>query len=117
LKGKITDSKGEALAFATVFVQGSTIGTSANADGFYQLSLQPGTYTVSCQYIGFRQVSFPITISGDEAIVHDFKLEEQQLQMKEHVVKASEDPARYIMRKVIRRRKFHLNQVKAFQAD
>lgn len=117
LKGKITDSKGETLPFATVFVQGTTIGSSANADGLYQLSLQPGTYTVSCQYIGFRQASFPVTILDNEVIVHDFTLQDQQLQMKEHIVKASEDPARYIMRKVIGRRKFHLNQVEAFQAD
>ena len=115
LKGNITDSKGEALPFATVFVQGTTIGTSANAQGEYQLSLAPGTHRVACQYIGYKQSNFTVTIAGNETVTHDFRLEDQNLQMKEHVVKATEDPAMYIMRKVIGRREFHKNQVRAFE--
>ncbi|HRO43144.1 MAG TPA: DUF5686 and carboxypeptidase regulatory-like domain-containing protein [Flavipsychrobacter sp.] len=115
LKGKITDLKGEALPFATVYVYGTTIGTSANAQGDYQLTLPSGSYKIACQYIGFKQSSTTITIGETEVLQHNFSLEDQGLQMKEHVVKASEDPAVYIMRKAIGKRKFHADQINAFQ--
>lgn len=115
LKGKVTDKRGEALPFATVFVQGTTIGTSANAQGEYQLSLPAGDYQIACQYIGYRQGALSLTLASDQTRTHDFQLEEQSLQMKEYVVKASEDPALYIMRKAIDRRRFHLDQISAFQ--
>ena len=115
IKGKITDAKGEALPFATIYIKGTTIGTSSNAQGLYTLTLDPGKYHIVGQYIGYRQSSFDINITASETVQHDFTLEEQALQMKEHVVKASEDPATYIMRKVIAKRQFHLDQVKAFQ--
>ncbi len=115
LKGKITDEKGEALPFATVFVQGTTLGTSANAEGEYQLTLQPGEHQVVCQYISFKQSSVRIRITGSETVTHNFKLAEQTFEMNEFVMKSSEDPAYYIMRKVIARRGFHQKQVETFQ--
>lgn len=117
IQGNIKEQKGGFLPFATVYVKGTTIGTSANQTGFYQLHLSPGRYKLVCQYMGYQQTEFDFSIVGDETITHDFSLPEQTLQMKEFVVKASEDPAKYIMRQVIKRRLFHLNQIQAFQTD
>lgn len=117
LRGKITDNKGAALPFATVYVQGTTIGTSANTSGIYELRLEPGSYRIISQYMGFKQSVYDIVVNGAENIDHDFVLEDQGLEIKEFVVKASEDPAMYIMRQVIKRRTFHLNQIQAFQTD
>jgi hypothetical protein len=116
VKGKVTDDKGEALPFAIVFVKGSTAGTSANANGEYQLNLNPGTYQLTGQYIGYRQTVHSITVKGDEIIQKDFKLKEQALEMKEVTIK-DEDPAYYIIRETIKRRKFHLTQVESFQTS
>lgn len=117
LNGHITDEKGTALPFSTVFVQGTTIGTNANATGDYSLSLAPGTYKVVAQFIGYEQTSFNVTITGNEAVSHDFRLKEQSLRMKEVVVKATdEDPAYRIIRKAISRRAFHEKQIKSFQS-
>lgn len=118
LKGKVTDSKGEPLPFATIYVKGTTVGTAANANADYSLILQPGTYNVLCQYMGFQQTSYTLTIKADEAIVHNFSLQEQSLQMNDVVVKANaEDPAYAIIRKTIKKRKFHQKQVAAFQTS
>lgn len=118
LKGNITDDKGEPLPFATVYVKGSTVGTAANANAEYNLPLQPGTYSVVCQYMGFQQAVFKVTITGNEEVKHNFKLSEQSLTMKDVVVKANaEDPAYAIIRKAIKRRKFHQEQVQAFQTS
>lgn len=114
LKGKVTDTKGVPLPFATVYIQNTTTGTSANADGIYQLNLAPGTYKVVSQYMGFTQSVHNVTIKGNETLTQDFSLKEQGLQMKEVTIK-DEDPAYMIIRKTIERRAFHLKQVKSFQ--
>lgn len=104
------------LPYATVYIQGTTAGTSANIDGEYQILLEPGTYKVVCQFIGYKQSTFNITITGNEIVNHDFVLADQSLSLKEAVISASsEDPAYPIIRKTIARRKFHLDQVKSFQ--
>ncbi len=118
LKGKVTDAKGEPLPYATVYIKGSTIGTAANANAEYNLVLQPGTHNVSCQYMGFQQTNFKVTITGNEEVIHNFKLQEQSLTMKDVVIRANaEDPAYAIIRKAIKRRKFHQEQVQAFQTS
>jgi hypothetical protein len=116
IKGKVTDSKGGILPYATIFIQGTTNGVSANANGSYELQVAPGSYKVICQYIGFSQSVFTVSVNGDEIITHNFSLKEQSLNMKEVTVHANaEDPAYEIIRKTIARRNFHLGQVKSFQ--
>lgn len=116
IKGKVTDTKKEPLPYATIYLEGTTIGVNANGIGDYELNIAPGTYKVVCQYIGFRQSSFNITITGNETVEHSFDLKEENLEMKEVVIRAStEDPAYPIIRNAIKRRKFHLDQVKSFQ--
>lgn len=118
IKGKVTDDKGEPLPFATVYVKGSTIGTAANAQAEYNFSLGPGNHTIICQYIGYQQTTFRLDVKGDETITHNFSLREQSLTMNSVVVKANaEDPAYAIIRKAIKRRKFHQEQVRAFQTS
>lgn len=118
LTGKITDEKGELLPFAVVYVKGTTTGATANASAEYQLELQPGKYEVSCQYIGYQQTTFTVTVHGSEKLTHNFVLKEQSLQMKNVVVSANaEDPAYAIMRKAIAKRKFHKDQVNTFRSS
>ncbi len=118
LHGVVRDAKGEPLPFATVFVAGSTNGTAANASGIYQLPLPAGTYDVTCQYIGYQQSVFRLTISEAESLKHDFRLSEQRLEMSEVIVRASdEDPAYRIIRQAIAKREFHLRQVEEFQTS
>ncbi len=116
LKGNVTDTKGEAMGFATIFVQGTTIGTNANAGGEYELTLVPGNYTVICQFIGYKQARFNVTITGSESITHNFKLNTEGLEMKEVVI-SSEDRAYRIVRQAIKKRQLHLAQVHSFQSN
>lgn len=56
VKGQITDQQtGEPLPGATVQVEGTTVGAVADADGYYTLQLQRGTYNLTVSYIGYRQ--------------------------------------------------------------
>lgn len=117
IKGVVRDKKGETVPYASVFVPGSTMGTAANADGAYQLTLPPGNYTISCQSIGYKQASFSQMITGSETVEHNFTLQDEGLAIKEVVVRSKdEDPAYRIIRQAIKQRDYHLKQVKAFQA-
>jgi hypothetical protein len=118
IKGRVTDEHGARLPYATIYVQGTTTGANANGNGDFILPVAPGLYKVICQYVGFKQSAFNISITGDETVEHNFVLTEQSLEMNEVVVKVStEDPAYAIIRNAIRRRKFHLDQVKSFQTS
>lgn len=119
LKGRITDARGEALPFATVFLKGTTIGTTANASGEFVLTGIPaGSHTAIAQYISFEQQAFAFSIGAEESITKNFSLREQNLSIKEVVVKSKdEDPAIRIMRQVIKKRSFHQKQIESFQTD
>jgi len=116
LQGKVTDDKGIPLPYATIYLEGTTTGVNANINGNYELAVSPGLYKVVCQYIGYKQSTYTLSVSGNETIGHTFVLMDQSLEMKEVVIHAStEDPAYPIIRNAIKRRKFHLDQVQSFQ--
>ncbi len=118
LKGRVVDDKGERLPFATVYIEGTTTGVNANGNGDYELTVAPGLYKVICQYIGYQQSTFNLSITGNETIEHKFVLKGQNLEMKEVVIHSNaEDPAYEIIRNAISRREFHLKQVQSFQTD
>jgi Family of unknown function (DUF5686)/CarboxypepD_reg-like domain len=117
ITGKITDEKGQALAYASILVKGTTHGTTANKDGNYFLQLDPGTYAIVAQYVGYNRQEKTVTLSADD--VHlDFQLSLQQLSLKEVVVRpGGEDPAYEIIRNAIKKRPVYLNQPNNFQCE
>lgn len=118
LKGNITDADGSPLPYATVYVKGTTMGTAANDQGHYNLQLPVGTYEVYCQYMGYNRSVFRVVVKGDETIDHDFALREQALSMEDVVISAeAEDPAYAIIRRAIKKRKFHQKQIATFQTS
>ena len=73
--GKVTDgTTGEALAFASLSIVGTTLGTSTDLDGLYEISLAPGTYTIRASYIGFGDSEREITVADNERIEINFEL-------------------------------------------
>ncbi len=118
LKGKVVDEHGAQLPYATLYLAGTTLGTTANSNGDFELTMAPGLYKVVCQYMGYEQASFNISFTGNELVEHKFVLKQQSLDMTEVVVSAStEDPAYDIIRSAIEKRQFHLNQVRSFQSS
>jgi len=118
IKGKVTDEKGERLPYATIFVEGTTMGVNANGNGDYILTLAPGLYKVVCQYVGYKQTTINLSITTTDTIKHDFILKDLTREIPEVVVHANaEDPAYAIMRHAIAQRKFHQDQVSSFQTS
>lgn len=115
--GTIKEKNGSALAFSSILVKGSTLGVSANSKGVYAIVLEPGEYTLVCQYIGHKTLEKKIKV-GRTDVQLDFELEEQQYSLKDVVVQSGgEDPAYAIIRKAIEKREEHLKEIKAFQCE
>ena len=117
VSGTITDDKGNILPFASVFIKGSSQGTTSNTRGKYFLDLPPGTYTIVCQYVGYGRQEKTVTLSV-ESVVLDFQLSIQQTKLKEVVVKpGGEDPAYEIIRQAIKKRKSYENPLDSFTCE
>ena len=76
IKGFVTDSQsGEAMPFASVYIDGTTIGTITNEKGFYILpSVNSGSYKLTTNYIGYILSSVDILIKTKDTIVQNFSL-------------------------------------------
>jgi hypothetical protein len=117
LSGSITDSSGNPIPYATVYIQELQHGTTANAMGNYELKLDKGTYTVFYQSLGYNQDFRQITLSG-QPVVRNISLTVQYFQIPEvSITSSKEDPAYSIMRKAIARAPYYLNAVQHYQAE
>lgn len=117
ITGTITDEKGQLLPFASILIKGTSRGTTANSDARYFITLEPGKYTIVCQYVGYKREEKEILVSeGDLQL--NFQLSGQQLSMATVVVKpGGEDAAYEIIRNAIKKREFYLNQLDKFQCE
>jgi len=115
--GTVFNDKGDLLPYASVTIKGTSVGASANNKAKFSFNALPGTYTVVCQHIGYAKQEKTITISKqDEELT--FILSEQKLDLKEVVVKSSdEDPAYAIIRNAIKKRNYYAKQVSAFECS
>ncbi|WP_205500561.1 DUF5686 and carboxypeptidase regulatory-like domain-containing protein [Rufibacter psychrotolerans] len=121
LKGKVTDEKGQGLAFATVYLQGTTVGSTTNERGDYQLTVDPGKFTVVFQYVGYKSQTREIEVPEGEnpsALVLNVQLLPDVYNLNEVRVSLSgKDPAYGIMQQVIAKRDYHLKEVQAYTAQ
>ena len=116
VRGTIKSDDDQLLAFATVYVQELGTGTASNAEGYYEIALGPGEYTLVFQYIGFGSLTKTIEVSN-QWIDLDVLLSTQVVVLKDVEVRAGkEDPAYTIMRKAIAKSKFHTQQVDRYTA-
>jgi hypothetical protein len=114
LSGTIADSLGRPLPFASVYIKGTTIGTSANSKGAYQLSLAPGRYEIIFHYVGFEQKMVVVDM-GQKTQALSINLREEAIRLSEFVLSSNaEDPAYPIIRKAIEKRTFFRDQVPEF---
>lgn len=115
--GTVYNENGDLLPYASITIKGTSIGASANNRARFAVIVNPGTYTVVCQHVGYTTKSVTMTI-GTEDKEAFFVLAEQKLTLKEVVVKnGGEDPAYDIIRQAIKKRTYYAGQVKSFSCD
>lgn len=115
ITGKVFGADGKPLAYSSIYIKGGTKGTTANNEGKFFIELPVGDYTIVCAHVGYQKAEKKITASQEPQEVI-FILNDQTTELKNVVVKANaEDPAYAIIRKAIKVRKEHLNEVKQWQ--
>src|SRR4026207_304434 len=62
VSGKITNSKLEPLALASIQVKGSVKGTISKEDGTYELQLEEGSYDLVFSMLGYKTLRSPLAI-------------------------------------------------------
>ncbi len=114
LRGKITDSAGNVVPGATLFIKEKSLGLVANTDGTYQVYLDKGTYDIEFRSLGYETLDTTIIVSGKET-VKNIQLQRRTYMLQEvRVGSKNEDPAYYIIRRAIAMAPYYRNYIKSY---
>ncbi|MDR3667347.1 MAG: carboxypeptidase-like regulatory domain-containing protein, partial [Ignavibacteriaceae bacterium] len=93
VSGKVYD-KGthDLLYFANIRVLNSSLGTTSNRNGSYELKLKGGTHRLTVSYIGYISDTVSLDLDRDLQNVN-FELTQTKVVLAEIVVRPGENPA------------------------
>ncbi|MCK5456127.1 MAG: carboxypeptidase-like regulatory domain-containing protein, partial [Melioribacteraceae bacterium] len=95
IAGTVKDKEtGEALPFANVFVDGTTMGAATDIDGnFVILNVSPGLYSVTASVVGFQKVTInDVRVNVDFTTRLEFELGSGSVTMEAVIVQGERDP-------------------------
>lgn len=89
--GHVIDARsGEHIPFATVSVEGTTIGVTADATGhFYLKNLPEGELTILAESVGYKAAKQTIVARSGKSVEVNFEMSEETLSMDAVVVSAT----------------------------
>ena len=118
ISGIISDESGIHLAFATVYIDGTTHGVVSNEAGIYEIAPNnTGELTLVFQYLGYKQKSQKVMYTGS-SVKLNVTLTKDIILAGEVVISANrEDPAYEIIRKAIKKRTYYKNLIKSYETD
>ena len=116
IAGTIKDISGQPVPFASVYIKSTTKGTSANVDGKYEIKLNKGEYTLTFRAVGYKQQEHILRVAESSTL--NVSLTSESYTLENVTIRGNaEDPAYEIIRKAIKQRKVHLEEVNAFTCD
>ena len=91
IHGHIIDAKTRAhIPFVTIYIEGTTIGTVADASGhFFLKNLPLGEYTIVAEAVGLKTIEQKLVMTANKTIEVNFSMEEETMTMDEVVVSAT----------------------------
>ncbi len=92
IKGRVFNSiNNEAVPFANIYIDSTSVGTTSDIEGNYRITdLKPGTYSLTCSFIGFKtQISSEVNVSSARITTLDFALVEESTSLNQVVITAS----------------------------
>ena len=118
ISGTVTNTQDEALPDVNIYIEGSFIGTTSNAEGKYELKLKQANekFTLVFQYLGFKTEKIELK-DVDKNHQLNVVLAEEVTSLDDVIVNANENPALKIIREAINHRKQNKNKIEAFAAD
>ncbi len=93
--GHVVDTDGEHIPFATIILKNTTIGTSTDETGHFQLINMPvGKYTVKASSIGYKDVEKEVELTEGTTVELKFILQKDVLGLEQVVVTADRNEKR-----------------------
>ena len=87
VSGRVIDGKNEGIPGATVLIEGTTLGSSSNVDGTYNIQSVPaGPHTLVVSFVGYNSVRRPVTVVAGQNAEVTVSLTENTTQLSEAVV-------------------------------
>ena len=85
IRGFVTDKEnGEPVMFCNVFLEGTTMGSTTNIDGMYNISKVPGgIYNLMITYIGFDTLKLTVNVESGKILTKNLQLEKSNVQLNE----------------------------------
>lgn len=116
IKGKVTNTKNQALPYVNVYLKNALAGTTTNDDGLYQLDLKKtGNYTIIFQFLGYKTLKKQVQIK-EFPFVLNITLTPEEITLDEVVVSSTENPANTIIRNVIKNKEKNTEKWKNYTA-
>ena len=117
IKGKIVDADSKfPLSFANIRVAETTLGTSSNVNGKFELKLKQGTYKLIASFIGYYSDTVNVVVDKNLNEVN-FALRQSEIILSEVLVKPGVNPALEIIRKAIEKKNIRNNRLKNYEVE
>lgn len=115
--GKVTDElTNEPIPFATIVFKNTTIGANTDFDGKYTLVTETPGDSIICTLVGYTTVRMRVK-KGQEQVIN-IVMKVAKTEMQEVVVKAGENPANIILKKVIKHKDINdPNKLETYQYE
>lgn len=98
--GRVLDAlTNEPVPFANVAFKGTRIGTVTDINGNFSIESDQATDSLTASFVGYRSVTLKITKGKSQTA--NFLLKTSEVDLVEVVVKAGENPANILLKKVI----------------
>lgn len=111
--GTIRNITGNELPFATILIENTTLGTTSDTNGKFNILLPNGTYTFIFRYLGYKSFSLTLELSCDTTVV--ISLLPAEICLPEILV-SGEDPAYPIIREALRKKKKWKSLIESYKA-
>ena len=116
IRGKVVDEKGSGLPFATLLLEGTSMGTTTNLTGAFVFNIPSGKHRVIVQYVGYKRKVLVFDTQDPSTLT--IALEPEIRQLNAVTISAKDkDPAYRVIRAAMKKRKYHRDQVQAFGCD
>lgn len=96
IRGTVIDEgSGDPVPFATIRIQGTTLGVNTDLDGIFALTgLAPGTYNIVASFLGYDSLQLEITLGAGEIVSRRILLKESGIQLQTVDVSGAREAAR-----------------------
>ena len=82
ISGRVVDESGVPVHYATVVVQGMTVGAFTDDDGKFTLAKIPvGTYTVVARLMGYQQATKQVLVNAGQTTVVNLQISQKAVQL------------------------------------